>query len=95
MVLAALSMELVPYVETILINLKLLTKLDFIFARAALARHYNCSMPKFNKNGYIHIKDGRHPLLDPKKWSPSTCIWERTLTFSSSPVPTQAEKRFL
>lgn len=34
MVLAALSMELVPYVETILINLKLLTKLDFIFARA-------------------------------------------------------------
>ena len=70
MVLAALSMELVPYVETILINLKLLTKLDFIFARAALARHYNCSMPKINKNGYIHIKDGRHPLLDPKKVVP-------------------------
>lgn len=70
MVLAALSMELVPYVETSLINLKLLTKLDFIFARAALARHYNCSMPKFNKNGYIHIKDGRHPLLDPKKVVP-------------------------
>ena len=70
MVLAALSMELVPYVETILINLKLLTKLDFIFARAALARHYNCSRPKFNKNGYIHIKDGRHPLLDPKKVVP-------------------------
>ena len=70
MVLAALSMELVPNVETILINLKLLTKLDFIFARAALARHYNCSMPKFNKNGYIHIKDGRHPLLDPKKVVP-------------------------
>ena len=70
MVLAALSMELVPYVETILINLKLLTKLDFIFARAALARHYNCSMPKFNKHGYIHIKDGRHPLLDPKKVVP-------------------------
>ena len=70
MVLAALSMELVPYVESILINLKLLTKLDFIFARAALARHYNCSMPKFNKNGYIHIKDGRHPLLDPKKVVP-------------------------
>lgn len=70
MVLAALSMELVPYVETILINLKLLTKLDFIFARAALARHYNCSMPKFNKNGYIHIKDGRHPLLGPKKVVP-------------------------
>lgn len=27
-------------------------------------------MPVFNNNGYIHIKDGRHPLLDPKKVVP-------------------------
>lgn len=70
MVLAALSMSLVPYQEPILNNFKLLSKLDFIFAKAALAKHYNCSMPKFNTHGYIHIKDGRHPLLDPKKVVP-------------------------
>ena len=52
----------------------ILTKLDFIFAKAALSRIYNCSMPKFNRKGYIHIKDGRHPLLDPKKVVPIN-IW--------------------
>lgn len=31
-------------------------------------------MPKFNRKGYIHIKDGRHPLLDPKKVVPIN-IW--------------------
>lgn len=66
LVLTALSMKLVPYTEPLLTNLELLSKLDFIFAKASLSRHYNCSMPKFNNRGYIHIKDGRHPLLDPK-----------------------------
>lgn len=70
MVLAALSMSLVPYQEPILNDFKLLSKLDFIFAKAALAKHYNCSMPKFNTHGYINIKDGRHPLLDAKKVVP-------------------------
>lgn len=65
-VLAALSGELTPYTETIALNLELLAKLDFIFAKAALSRHYNCSEPKFNDRRYINIKDGRHPLLDPK-----------------------------
>lgn len=65
-VLAALSGELTPYTETIALNLELLAKLDFIFAKAALSRHFNCSEPKFNDRRYINIKDGRHPLLDPK-----------------------------
>ena len=70
MVLAALNMELVPYTDPILTDFRILTRLDFIFAKAALSKHYNCSMPVFNNNGYIHIKDGRHPLLDPKKVVP-------------------------
>ena len=74
MILAALSTELVPYIEPITTDFEILTKLDFIFAKAALSRIYNCSMPKFNRKGYIHIKDGRHPLLDPKKVVPIN-IW--------------------
>ena len=70
MVLAALSMSLVPYIDPIRADLDILSRLDFIFAKAALSRHYNCSMPNFNENGYINIKDGRHPLLDPKKVVP-------------------------
>ncbi|MDO4296800.1 MAG: endonuclease MutS2 [bacterium] len=69
-VLASLSNELLPYTEVILLNQELLAKLDFIFAKAALSRHYNCSEPLFNNRGYLHIKDGRHPLLDPKKVVP-------------------------
>ena len=70
MVLASLSLSLAPYIEQIAMNFQLLSKLDFIFAKAALSKHYNCSMPKFNQRGYINIKDGRHPLLDPKKVVP-------------------------
>lgn len=73
-VLATLSNQLVPYTELLAIDLQLLTKLDFIFAKAALSHHYKCSEPKFNQNGRIHIKDGRHPLLDPQKVVPIT-IW--------------------
>ena len=69
-VLAALSGGLAPYTETIALNLELLAKLDFIFAKAALSRHFNCTEPKFNDRRYIHIKDGRHPLLDPKQVVP-------------------------
>ena len=69
-VLTALSGELVPYTDTIALNLELLAKLDFIFAKAALSRHFNCTEPKFNNRRYINIKDGRHPLLDPKQVVP-------------------------
>jgi len=69
-VLAALSGELVPYTETIALNLEILARLDFIFAKAALSRHFNCTEPKFNNRRYINIKDGRHPLLDPKQVVP-------------------------
>ena len=69
-VLTALSGELVPYTNTIALNLELLAKLDFIFAKAALSRHFNCTEPKFNNRRYINIKDGRHPLLDPKQVVP-------------------------
>ena len=70
MVLTALSVSLVPYTETILTDLQVLSRLDFIFAKAALSRHYGCSEPRFNDRGYINIKDGRHPLLDPSRVVP-------------------------
>ncbi len=73
-VLATLSNELAPYTEVLAVNQQLLTRLDFIFAKAALSRYYKCSEPHFNREGRIHIKDGRHPLLDPQKVVPIT-IW--------------------
>ncbi|MEG0369323.1 MAG: endonuclease MutS2, partial [Hungatella sp.] len=67
---AELSNRLMPYPEELVNNQQVLTKLDFIFAKSALSRHYRGSEPIFNTNGYIHIKEGRHPLLDPQKVVP-------------------------
>lgn len=49
---------------------KVLVELDFIFAKANLAKAYNGVAPIFNDQGYIRIRSGRHPLLDPKKVVP-------------------------
>ena len=73
-VLAALSSQLMPYTDAILSDLSILAELDFIFAKAALSRHYNCVEPKFNNKRYINIKDGCHPLLNPKQVVPIN-IW--------------------
>lgn len=69
-VLANLSIQAASYTEELKLDMELLSQLDFIFAKAALSRHYKCSAPVFNNRGYIHIKDGRHPLLDPAKVVP-------------------------
>ena len=71
-VLADLSNQTAPYTEELRTNQAILSQLDFIFAKAALSRHYKGSEPKFNNKGFIHIKDGRHPLLDPQKVVPIT-----------------------
>lgn len=49
---------------------RILAELDFIFAKASLAKTYNGVAPTFNTEGHIHIKKGRHPLLDQKKVVP-------------------------
>lgn len=69
-ILAALSEMAAGYGEYLSDNMKAMTSLDFIFARAVLSRQYSGTEPVFNENGYINIKKGRHPLLDKKKVVP-------------------------
>lgn len=69
-ILANLSTQTAEYLELLEDDLTLLTKLDFIFARAMLSKSYSGSEPTFNEKGIIHIKKGRHPLLDKKKVVP-------------------------
>lgn len=69
-ILAALSEMAAQSQEQLANNLSVLSSLDFIFAKAQLSKNYNGSEPVFNENGYIHIKKGRHPLLDKKKVVP-------------------------
>lgn len=71
-ILARLSADTAEYIEEIRTDYILLGELDFIFARGDLALDMNASMPLFNTEGRIHIREGRHPLLDKKKVVPIT-----------------------
>ncbi len=71
-ILARLSEETAQYIEEIRTDYRILTDLDFIFARGALALSMNASRPILNTEGRILIREGRHPLLDPKKVVPIT-----------------------
>ncbi len=65
-ILADLSAQASQHVETIAQNQKIMTLLDFIFAKASLAMEQNATVPVFNMEGYVNIRKGRHPLLDKK-----------------------------
>ncbi|MCC8029500.1 MAG: endonuclease MutS2 [Lachnospiraceae bacterium] len=69
-VLASLSSLAAEHIPEITQNYRALTDLDFIFARAKLAKLQNAMQPSFNTEGRIRIRKGRHPLLDPKKVVP-------------------------
>lgn len=69
-ILATLSGQAGEHTEELAANQKIMTLLDFIFAKAKLALDQNATEPIFNEDHYIHIRKGRHPLLDKKKVVP-------------------------
>ena len=71
-VLARLSADSAEYTTEIHTCYTILRQLDFIFAKGALALDMNASQPIFNTEGRIHIREGRHPLLDKKNVVPIT-----------------------
>jgi DNA mismatch repair protein MutS2 len=79
-VLAELSQLAAEHVENLEYNFHTLSELDFIFARAILSRQMKASEPVFNKNGILHIKKGRHPLIDQKKVVPIDIMLGRDFT---------------
>ena len=73
-ILQALSEQIAPHAESMLLNIQLLAHLDFAFAKGLLAREMHACLPKMNTRGYIKIVRGRHPLIDPNKVVPSD-LW--------------------
>lgn len=69
-ILADLSNRVAENANGIRQDYSVLGELDFIFAKAQLAKSYNGVAPIFNEEGRIHIRKGRHPLLDAKKVVP-------------------------
>ncbi|WP_432408682.1 endonuclease MutS2 [Wukongibacter sp. M2B1] len=73
-ILREISAEVGEVSENIKINQDILAKLDFVFAKAKLSIDMRAMEPKLNSDGYIRIKNGRHPLIDVKEVIP-TNIW--------------------
>ncbi len=73
-ILADLSSMAGEHIPEIMTDYQILTTLDFLFAKARLARIQNAMPPVFNTEGRIRIRKGRHPLLDPSKVVPID-IW--------------------
>ena len=69
-ILANLSSEAGAHTLEIAENQRIMTQLDFIFAKASLAMDQNASRPLFNDEHIVRIRQGRHPLLDRKKVVP-------------------------
>lgn len=69
-ILATLSGMAGEHTKELAVNQKVMTQLDFIFAKAKLAMEMNATEPLFNNDHIIHIRKGRHPLLNKKSVVP-------------------------
>ena len=69
-ILAEFSAEVSNHSETISENVKYLTQLDVIFAKARLSYRMKAWAPEMNDQGIVELRNARHPLIDPAKVVP-------------------------
>ena len=69
-ILKELSSKVREEVESLDTNIKHLGILDFIQAKAELAKEMKAVYPKLNNTGFINIKKARHPLIPEKEVVP-------------------------
>ena len=73
-ILRELTASVGGFSEEVRTNQKYLAILDFIVAKAKLSLKMKAIEPKLNDKGALHIKNGRHPLLEAKTVVPSN-VW--------------------
>ena len=69
-ILAELSADAADHKRDIQEDYELLVRLDVIFARGQLSYKMDACRPEIRRNGSIHLRRARHPLLDPQKAVP-------------------------
>lgn len=71
-ILQSLSDRVGESATAIINNQKVLVQMDYIMAKGKLSLSMKGEEPKISEHGELLIKEGRHPLLDPKKVVPIT-----------------------
>ena len=69
-ILTNLTLLFSPYIEELKLDVALISKLDFIFAKAKYSKNIKGITPKVNKDKKINIINARHPLIDHNKVVP-------------------------
>lgn len=69
-ILEELSLNIVPYISELNNDVSLIGKLDFIFAKANLAKDMDAICPILNNKKVINLKKARHPLIEKEKVVP-------------------------
>ena len=69
-ILAELSAEAAAHREDIQWDYDAMVHLDLIFARGQLSYRMDAVRPEVRRDGAIHLRKARHPLLDPEKAVP-------------------------
>lgn len=71
-ILLELSSLFSPYVDELKLDINLIGKLDFIFAKAKYSKKLKAITPHINKNKQINLIEARHPLIDTELVVPIT-----------------------
>lgn len=66
-ILAQLSASAADNSHEIFVDYRVMTELDFIFAKGKLSLDMNATEPRLNGKGIINFKYARHPLIDKEK----------------------------
>lgn len=69
-ILQELSQLFSPYVEELKLDINLIGKLDFIFAKAKFSKSLQATIPLIHTKKEIHLKNARHPLIAKNKVVP-------------------------
>lgn len=69
-ILATLSAAAAEVSEPLLMDYRLLVELDFILAKARYSEKIKGSAPEFNEQGFLDLRQARHPLLEVQKAVP-------------------------
>ena len=73
-ILMEISQQTAEISEDLALDFDTLIHLDFVLAKAKLALDMKAVCPVLNQDGYLKIRQGRHPLIDRKKIVPTT-VW--------------------
>ncbi|WP_026508562.1 endonuclease MutS2 [Butyrivibrio sp. MC2013] len=79
-ILSALSAQAGEHVEALSDNGKIMTELDFIFAKAQLALEMNAVRPLISEDKVFDLKKARHPLINKDKVVPIDVYLGRDFT---------------